>query len=706
MTTVPSTATTVPSIKTTQLFSRAAIGSLWARRAEFDDATRKQIDRLYNNRKKGSLQAQQEIVYSLPHTKTGALGFGRLYSVGPGLEKLQNECRATLCCDLYHDIDIVNAQPSLLVQLAKRDLELDMPELETYNENRDLLIAHIMEANSLPRDSAKQEILSILFGGSTKDPMLSALYNEVRAVAKHFSRLPKYTELFESKKSEKNIYGSFLASLTQTAERDAMLAMRDTLLTAGWSVDVLAYDGLMVRKRTDATCDGALMEAIAANIKAVTGFDVQVKEKPMVGFEDLLEHVVDAEDEPEYLKMKANFELEHSYFKPTNTIMNISQRCGITHMSIDHAMIALNTMRLPTKSKKDEPELFIKRWIKDPKRRIVNAIVYKMPADCEPDEASLFTGFAYKEMDGHCAADLDLFKDIMMNCCADSTDVYDYLIRYFAHIIQKPFEKPGTAIILTSATHGTGKDTLINIIGRVIGRHSQHYSSTTTFWDKHDTGKEGALMLHLEESEGNINKAKSSELKALITADSVNTNPKGVKLYSVPNVSRIIMTSNNTDVVKLEQSDRRFVIIRPANRLYKKGLDWWGSIQTQIHSETFLHTVGCYLETLDLTGWNPRVIPTTELKADLMELSKSPEQEFLEALSHDADSTSPWLRAVDIYALYKSWYGTQEMDPRFMAISAASLGKKLLDWQGKYYVKRRNNYGIMYRVLPESEVIA
>jgi hypothetical protein len=284
------------TITTTQLFSRAAIGSLWARRAEFDESTRKMLDRLYNNRKKGRLQCEQDITYKMANSKAGALGFGRMYGLGPSLEKLQNECRATLCSELYHDIDIVNAQPSLLVQLAKRDLDVDMPELDTYNDNRDILINHVMETQSLSRDSAKQEIISILFGGSTKDSMLMPLKTERWDVAKQFSRLPQYTELFESKRSEKNIYGSFLAALTQTAERQAMLAMREALIAAGWSVDVLAYDGVMVRKREDAVCDEALMTTLSAAIKTATGFDLEVKEKLLVGFTDLVEHVAD-EDE-------------------------------------------------------------------------------------------------------------------------------------------------------------------------------------------------------------------------------------------------------------------------------------------------------------------------------------------------------------------------------------------------------------------------
>jgi hypothetical protein len=78
-------------VQTTQLFNRAALGNLRARRAEFDNNTEKLLNSLSNNRKKGTLQGTQEITYKLARTRAAQLGFGRLYGTKGSLEQLQSE---------------------------------------------------------------------------------------------------------------------------------------------------------------------------------------------------------------------------------------------------------------------------------------------------------------------------------------------------------------------------------------------------------------------------------------------------------------------------------------------------------------------------------------------------------------------------------------------------------------------------------------
>lgn len=684
-------------VSTTQLFSRAALGALWTRRADFDAATVSMLDALYRNRKKGTTQGQQDITYKLSRSRAGQLGFGRLYGSKTSLEHLQAECRASLCRDLYHDIDMVNAQPTLLIQLVRRDLTADMSELENYVDNRDTVLQQLMDRDGISRDDAKAAVISIIYGAVTKDPLLSPLATEVRARAKELSRLPKYTDLFAALKHEKNQYGSFLAHVLQTEERLCMLAMRDCLTAADWQVDILAYDGVMIRRRTDASVADDLLASVTAAIRSVTGYDIQVKEKEQIGF-DLPVHHEDPADSA-YGDIKAKFEADHFYFMPTNTVCAVSRSDGICHFSLEHAQVAFNNLILPG-GKDDDPNLFIKRWIKDPSRRFIRRLVYKHQEDCEADEASLFTGFAYDALEGDDTDAVPLFRNILNACSGDEEPVADYVLRYLAHIIQKPFEQPGTAVIFTSHTHGTGKDTLLNLMRRIIGRHSKHYSSETQFWDRHDTGKEGALLIHLEEAGARANKAKCGELKALVTADSLDMNPKGVRAYSVPNVARIMMTTNEPDPVKLEESDRRFVIIRPSDRLHALGIPWWATIQDQLNSSAFLHTVGRYLETVDLTGWNPRVIPMTETKAEIAEMSKPQAQLFLEDyIQHITDTTE--LNAAGVYREYKDWFRDQSMDPRFMISTPNSLGMYMSRYNGKLFNKQRLASGYLYRFTPQ-----
>ena len=690
-------------IKTTQLFSRSALGALWERRKDFDKTTETLLNSIYVNRKKGGSTeyGQLDITYNLSKKVAGTMGFGRLYGNKSSLEKLQAECRASLCKDYYHDLDIVNCQPTICCQFVKHELGVEMPQLTKYVENRESFLTKLSETNNISREEAKQLVISIIYGDFTRDPILIYLSNEVRGISKELSKLPKYAKLFASVKNEKNIYGSFLSFLLQSEERYCMMAMREFLMQNEWSVDILAYDGVMPRRRENNGFTEDFLIEMSLHVKEKTGYLIQIKEKEQVGF-DLPAHVEDA-SETAYREMKSEFEKNHFYFRTTNTVCEITRKHGVMHFGIEHAMLAFNDLLLPGCKKGDDDELFIKRWLKDGSRRCVSSLVYKMPEDCETHEASLFTGFAYEAMEGNDEEAVAIYLDLLKCCCGDEEAVADYVMKYMAHIIQKPFDVPGTAVIFSSRLHGTGKDTLLNIMRRIIGRHSTRYGSESQFWNGHDTGKEGAILIHLEEVGVKANKAKSEELKALITGESISINPKGVKAYDVPNVSRIMMTTNEPDPVKLEDSDRRFLIVNPANRLHAKGPAWWVDVQEHFKNETFLHTVGRFLEKVDLTGWNPRILPMTEVKKIMLEHSKPQSQEFLEHLVADTSELRVFT-GLELFKKYQQWYKEQGGAAEFAYQSVGSFGMRILPFKDLLYKRERKDTGTLYYFYPGAKL--
>jgi len=685
-------------IQTIQLFNRSALGALWARKKDFDEATQKLLDSIYVNRKKGGDTECGEVPirYSLANTKAGSMGYGRMYGSKGSMERLQAECRASLCKDIYHDLDIVNCQPTILASFAKRHLDVDMPTLSKYVQNRDTFLATLQETNGISREDAKQLVISIVFGASTRDPLLIYLSNEVRTVSKELSKLPAFNPLFVSLKNEKNHYGSFLAALLQTEERMCMLAMREFLIENGWSVDILCYDGLMIRKRKDTPITEDLLIEMAHHVKEETDYVVEIKEKEQIGFN--LPHHVEDSVEAAYREAKATFEKNHFYFMPTNAVCEITRSSGIKHYTKEHAMTGYNTIVLP--GPKGEDNLFIKRWFNDPARRFVHKLVYKLPEDCEAHEASLFVGFAYDEMDGDDDEAIPLFQNLLNSCSGDNAAVAEYILKYFAHMIQKPFEIAGTAVIFSSRVHGTGKDTLLNIMGGVIGdAHYQHYNTESSFWEKHDTGREGTIMVHLEEVGSRANKKQADALKSLITSNSITMNPKNLSPYTVVNTSRILMTTNHPDPVKLENTDRRFLIVNPSERLRAMGPTWWLETQSKIKSEAFLHTVGRFLEKVDLTDWNPRVMPSTTIKEAMLEFSKPQIQEFLENLVEGTETVMLYTSA-ELYKKYINWYKDRGTPAEFAYQTVNSFGMNLLPFVDKLFKKIHNRTGSVYYVHP------
>jgi hypothetical protein len=684
------------SITKTQLWSRKAMGDLWAQRESLLSAEETVVlDKLYKSRKGTGLQQCQTVSYKTASSRAGSLGYGRLYSTGGfGLEKVNSEIRATLCRDIYHDLDIVNCQPTILRHMAAH-YGRTLPVLELYVGRRDAFLEELQAQMECARNVAKLEVLKVLYGGGTSVGILRSLSAEIRDFARFLATTDDWSELYSVSPTDDKLF-SFLSHVLGTEERRCLLTMNDYMTAKGWQVDVLAYDGFMVRKRLEHPITEELLVGIADAVKVATGYDIKVMEKEMASLLSETPAPVINSTDAAYATLKTKFEEDHFYFVPTDTVIQVTPKYGIRHFGLEHARNAFNTEEWILAGAKDD-DTFIKRWLKDPKRRKVASLVYKHQKDCGPDEASLFTGFAYEHMTGEDPTAVPLFLDMLEAICGDEEPVMKYVAKWFAHIIQHPFDIPGTALIFTSHTHGTGKDTVIGTMSKIIGRHARMYTSDTHFWDKHDTGKEGALLLHLQEAGAAANKAKAGELKALVTATSVSVNPKGLRGYEVPNMARIVMTTNEPDPLKLEESDRRFVLMQPSDRLHARGLDWWASIQPQINSEAFLGTVGRWLETHCLHGWNPRQLPMTNVKEELLELAEPTAKQFLEAMIEEAGDNPPFMTGTELFKKYKTWAASEEMDTRFLCTNSKSLGIKIRSYKGKLFDKIRSAGGNLYR---------
>jgi hypothetical protein len=665
-----------------QLFSRVKMGALWKRRHELDEGQVAILKSLYDNKSKGTLLCRTPMTYDLRRTGVSKLGYGRVYGSKGSLETLQRDIRATLCAEYYDDVDMINAHPVLAVQMAKRWFNHDMPNLQRYCENRKKMIQTWVNTYGITEQDAKEIPIRLLNNGSlTKsftteepgfrsmpalNPSLEAdneieeLQKECRGFVKMIVLSKRHDELYQWCRTNKTNYlGSFISALLQTEERKCLTSIVSTLRSKGYSVDVLAYDGCMVRKdKSKPLHDGVLRDCERA-VEKMTGYSIALKIKPMeddvIPLEEL-ESVSEFDDG--YSEMKEQWEENHYYFRPTGTIVENTSDGGTIHFKLEHATEAFNMWKLKKVADKED-DSFLKRWRQDPSRRIVDNIVMKMPEDCESHEASCFGGFAYKRVQADVDDDtrqkyIGIFKEIMMNLFGDQEDVMETMIKLFAHRIQKPFERPNVCVILRSNRHGAGKDTLIGIVRRMIGdRATAHYTSDDLFWDKHDTMKQGALMIHLEEA-GLSNRKMADQLKARITSESNLIRPCGVGAYNVPNVALYLFSTNRALPITLESSDRRFFLINCEGRPFatkEECSEYWEPIYECIQKGEFLQVIGEWLEQQDLIGFVPSNFPDTEYKKAMLETVMTSEEQFLEQWESNEGGDT----LTDLYNKYRSY---------------------------------------------------
>lgn len=184
-----------------------------------------------------------------------------------------------------------------------------------------------------------------------------------------------------------------------------------------------------------------------------------------------------------YANMKAEFELTHFYEINTNSFVEVSPSEGIQRYPLVHAKEYFDAKWAFTPN----PHNFRYRvsmldiWRQDPERKMIKRIsleptdepdVFYMPVmlawrkhaklhglpDFEvvmPADAGAGAG-AGAAVDGAGAGAgagpsdvIPLFNELLDMAAGGQKEVYDYLLRYFAHMLQHTLDQPGVAIVLT-----------------------------------------------------------------------------------------------------------------------------------------------------------------------------------------------------------------------------------------------------------------
>ena len=195
----------------------------------------------------------------------------------------------------YHDIDIVNCYPVILLQLQEKvGVNIDPIHLMQYVEDREKVLQDDMQrVPGLTREEAKLQYLKVMFGGEQLEyetPFLLRYKAEINYITEHLWHMREYRNIRSyaecSREEKKNIKASFLSVVITTVERqiiDTAMA-RVSQPDMAYTVDAYVFDGFMVRKKTDAP-NASIAEADLAKLSEAvlqsTGYVVRFIEKSL-----------------------------------------------------------------------------------------------------------------------------------------------------------------------------------------------------------------------------------------------------------------------------------------------------------------------------------------------------------------------------------------------------------------------------------------
>lgn len=517
---------------------------------------------------------------------------------GIGLQTLPKNIRSALAGDLYWDVDMVNAQPKLLVQYCEK-LGWDCTNLKKYTANRDQLLNDVMNYLNCDKPNAKERIVSLLFGGSANglpEFFQNELYPELRKISQLM--WDKNISVLKSLAKLPNHYSKGLAQILQTEERKCLESMDLAFAKHGRSLDTYIHDGGLVRKLdNEKELPETLLNDVEKFVLENTGYSIELIVKPMTSI-----YEKEASNQDEYTELKNTFETQ--YFK----IMSPSIYCrafedSITSISLKDLIHQQQNLLL-----KDESS-FVSKWLKDKDIRTYEKLEYAPKQIINPEYYNIFTKFKTDPKQG---ADISIIHELLFQLCGKDDTVKTYVEKWLASIIQKPYIKTRVCLIF-KGVQGTGKDTYWNFIGDILGQ--QYFFSTSTpensIFNQFNTGSEKAIIVKFEEANFQTNKANADKLKSIITKEKETYVKKGQDGIILNDYRNFVMTTNNDIPVLIEDSDRRFVLIKGSKE--KRGIvEFWNEVYKSTKNIEVQEAYHHYLLNLDISDFDPTKRVITE----------------------------------------------------------------------------------------------
>lgn len=213
-------------------------------------------------------------------------GMSRQCVQGVGLQNLMRPIRQTISDEYYNDIDMVNSEPTLLMNYCKK-AGYKYDAIKYYCENRDICIKKLMDEKKIDKGCAKIEIIKIINGGKVLTGLkwLSEFIAEVQTFHKKISEDPAYTIKLKTIKETKKNYnsiGTLISDIFHNIENACLNKCIEYLKSEDIDIKnlVLVFDGFMIPKSAVNITDKLLAE-MSAYVKDELSYDVKYIVKPM-----------------------------------------------------------------------------------------------------------------------------------------------------------------------------------------------------------------------------------------------------------------------------------------------------------------------------------------------------------------------------------------------------------------------------------------
>lgn len=599
------------------------------------------------------LKLKSDIIHTKYNFSKNLGDYGRLFPQNPSLASLPREFRNCIADNNYYDVDMQCCHPNLLSQYCKKN-GIRSEILDKYIENRNEIITDLCKESDIDKEEAKQVFLSLINGGKGggwkipkyKGTFIYDFKKECKLIHEAICRLNPEEFKKVQRRKEYNPEGSMMNILLCKLEHQILVNAVRYFIEKGYSVDVLVFDGLMIRKTKELTND--VLAELQNYIKEQTDYNMVFVEKEMCMTIDLNKYADPVDDEKvdiTYFKEKEKFEKNHIKILHPNmyvTILNDNTFDYQAESSITSSYRHLKCTILNEKNKALKVN-FITQWLNDENIRCYERKVFN--PDVENQVAYHYNTWRGFDMEQRELTDdkkiydkyVDMFKGFVNNLFGNNKDSVNYFIAWCANIIQNPAKRSCVCLVLYSLEEGAGKNMITKTLELCLGSKYVNYITDVgnQLFGKHSSAEMDKLLIVLNEVKGKDTYANTDLFKTRITDDTREVELKNKDTMQINNYCSYILNTNNLNSVNAGEKDRRFCVLDCNNEKIMDKMYFKNYANEVNGNKDAIRCIYQYLKTFNIEEVVKDHIfsdarPRTDLYEELVLCNRDKEWEYLE----------------------------------------------------------------------------
>ena len=598
-------------------------------------------------------------------------GYGRLFQQNGGsLQSMSKMVRNTIASEIYYDIDMVNAHPTILYHYCVKN-NIDCDKLEDFINNREEFVAILTDAG-YSRDDAKSHYLSLInydsnncdktvYGSNTR---YKNFVREIKTIIEDISDIEtdKLTVATENQKAKgkKNFQGSCINHLMCSIEHTLLMEIYEFFKTKDLILGSLMFDGLYVERTVSEEQMNAYLRELEPQLSTPVLLKIKDPENIVkINLTEMKEMIPSSHGwDPVFLREIRPYKqtkvlFENICFKNLNDGTYVHYSCSGEYKRITlEDLVRIyghykTIVQVPYKDGfKPKKMSFIKSWLDDPEMKTVNNVVFcPRPLDktVNKNDFNAWDGFPYDRYTptrpvNTDSDDIKFILEYLKRFFGESE--MQYILNWLAELIQRPGVKPsGAALVIYSRRKGSGKTTFTYLCQALIGESRTLITANpkSCLYGSFNARREGTFVIGLEEADPKTSFTNEDQIKSMITETVAEINQKNIKQYKINVFERFIFTTNSLHGVPVNNESRRFAPFEAKYDISASpdSKEFFNKLYSIIRDKHSMFEFYTYLMRFNITIDIVKDIPQTFIRKLMNYVNVNPFDRFMAYLAHE-----------------------------------------------------------------------